>query len=270
MDKIIAAIILFILSANSYTVVHTEDGTKRTDNEQIVSKNAQVEIQLENLSPVRVGTQPTSSSAWWSYPSDIKVVTRDGDDLLVLVNKEYKLPDTYVPSNLVNICNTVRNLRCVSHTDHLLRDIVIDDLQALVNDAMANGIDLSVRSAYRSYSTQADTYNYWLSVYGGDIATTDKISARAGHSQHQLGTTIDFSSAEIDDGLGERFATTQASKWLEQNAINYGFALSYPKGYESITGYSYESWHYRYIGRENAQEMVNSGMILELYLRSKN
>jgi D-alanyl-D-alanine carboxypeptidase len=96
------------------------------------------------------------------------------------------------------------------------------------------------------------------------------ISARAGHSQHQLGTAIDFSSAEINDGLSGIFANTQASKWLNENAWKYGFVISYPEGGEYATGYSYESWHYRYIGRSNAQEMINSGMILEKYLQSKN
>ncbi|HRY22427.1 MAG TPA: D-alanyl-D-alanine carboxypeptidase family protein, partial [Candidatus Dojkabacteria bacterium] len=64
--------------------------------------------------------------------------------------------------------------------------------------------------------------------------------------------------------------STQASKWLANNAWKYGFVIGYPAGYESVTGYTYESWHYRYIGKANAQDMVNSGMILELYLRSKN
>lgn len=109
-----------------------------------------------------------------------------------------------------------------------------------------------------------------MSVNGGSIAATDKVSARAGHSQHQLGTAVDFSSSEIADGLGGTFSSTKASKWLANNAWKYGFAISYPQGYESTTGYSYESWHYRYIGKTYAQEMVNSGMILEVYLRSKN
>ena len=123
-------------------------------------------------------------------------------------------------------------------------------------------------SGYRSYSTQINTYNYWVGVNGIDGA--DKISARAGHSQHQLGTAIDFSSSEVADGLGGSFRYTKAATWLAENAWRYGFAISYPSGYEAVTGYSYESWHYRYIGITNAKEMHDSGMILELYLRSKN
>jgi D-alanyl-D-alanine carboxypeptidase len=158
----------------------------------------------------------------------------------------------------------------VNNTNFLIRSILIPDLQEMVNAATADGIDLSIRSAYRSYATQQSTYNYWLSVNGGNVGATDQVSARPGHSQHQLGTAIDFSSKEINDGLSGTFASTQASKWLADNAWKYGFVIGYPAGYESITGYMYESWHYRYIGKTNAQDMINNGMILELYLRSIN
>ncbi len=271
MNKILTSIFAFILSANTYTIVYTETNVDEEKSSGVaISSEIQEEITVEKLNPVRGVVATTSSSAWWAYSSNIKEATRSGDDLLVLVNKEYKLPSTYAPSDLVSICPTVSNIRCVNNVNFLVRNILIEDLRALVNTAVNDGIDLSVRSAYRSYSIQVTTYNHWLSVNGGNIATTDKISARAGHSQHQLGTTIDFSTSEINDGLGGTFATTQASKWLVDNAWKYGFVIGYPAGYESVTGYSYESWHYRYIGREYAQDIVNSGMILELYLRSKN
>lgn len=270
MEKILNSIFALILSANMYTISYTDSDIDKEKNTGVISSEIQENIALEKLSPVKGTVARTSGTAWWSYPLDIKETTRSGDNLLVLVNKEFQLPSTYTPSDLVSVCPEVSNIRCVNNTNFLIRNILISDLQEMANAATANGIDLSIRSAYRSYATQQSTYNYWLSVNGGNIAATDKISARAGHSQHQLGTAIDFSSAEINDGLGGTFASTQASKWLADNAWKYGFVISYPQGYESITGYSYESWHYRYIGREYAQDMVNGGMILELYLRSKN
>ncbi len=271
MDKILTSIFAFILSANTYTVVYTETNIDdEKGSSAVISSEIQQEITLEKLNPVRGPVTTTSSTAWWTYPSSIKETTRNGDDLLVLVNKEYKLPSTYAPSDLISICPTVSNIRCVNNVNFLTRNIIIENLRALANAARNNGIDLSIRSAYRSYNTQVTTYNHWLSVNGGNVATTDKISARPGHSQHQLGTTIDFSTSEINDGLGGTFAGTQASKWLADNAYKYGFVIGYPAGYEGVTGYNYEAWHYRYIGREYAQDMVNSGMILELYLRSKN
>lgn len=270
MGKILNSIFAFILSANTYTIAYTESNIDEEKTSPVISSEIKEDISLEKLSPVKKTVAKTTSTAWWTYPSDIKKATRDGDDLLVLVNKEYQLPSTYVPTDLVSICSNVTNLRCVNNTNFLNRSILISDLQEMVHAATQDGIDLSVRSAYRSYSTQQSTYNYWLSVNGGNVGATDQISARPGHSQHQLGTAIDFSSAEINDGLGGTFASTQASKWLANNAWKYGFVISYPQGYESVTGYSYESWHYRYIGKANAQDIINNGMILELYLRSKN
>ena len=89
---------------------------------------------------------------------------------------------------------------------YLLRNIVIDDLRNLVNQATSDGVDLSIRSGYRSYQDQLSTYNYWLRYNGNNADYADRVSARAGHSQHQLGTAIDFSTSEIQDGIGGQFA----------------------------------------------------------------
>lgn len=209
---------------------------------------------------------PISTSGWWTYPNVIKLTSRNGNDLLVLVNKEFRLSENYTPNDLISAANS--GIRRGS--GHLIRNIIVNDLRELVNAAKNDGIDLSIRSGYRSYPQQATTYNYWLKVNGNNPDEADKVSARAGHSQHQLGTVVDFSSAEIQDGIGGQFANTKAARWLAENAWKYGFVISFPKGYESTTGYIYESWHYRYIGKSNAQEMINRGEVLEIYLRSKN
>ncbi len=211
-------------------------------------------------------TTPSTNNQWQKYPAEILGCSRSGNDLLVLVNKKYKLPSTYAPSDLVKASNSgIRR-----GESYYLRNILIPDLTNMINDAKSNGIDLSILSGYRSYQTQVNTYNYWLTKNNNNVEYVDTFSARAGHSQHQLGTVIDFSSNEIGDALGDRFRNTNASNWLVQNAHRYGFVISYPAGYESTTGYKYESWHYRYIGIANALEMKNSGMILETYLRGKN
>ncbi|MHC1716946.1 MAG: M15 family metallopeptidase [Candidatus Dojkabacteria bacterium] len=267
--NIFGAIGALILSINTHTIVYNENINEEDSQKQRIVQefNIVTEIPSEKLVPKKsTSNSSVASGSWWSYPTDIKSCARNGNDLLILVNKEYKLPQNYAPSDLVSA--SLSGIR--KGSGYTLRNILINDLKALVNRAKSDGIDLSIRSAYRSYSTQIATYNYWLNVNGGSISATDKVSARAGHSQHQLGTAIDFSSSEIADGLGGSFSSTKASKWLATNAWKYGFVISYPSGYESTTGYSYESWHYRYIGKTNAQEMINSGMILELYLRSKN
>lgn len=236
-----------------------EDKRNLPINQQIVEYTQSTEIKPSARSS-------SSVPKWWKYATNIKETTRGGDDLLVLVNKEYKLPESYAPHDLV--LASTSGIR--GGSSFYLRNIVIEDLGNLVNAAKVDTIDLSIVSAYRSYATQIDTYNYWVRVNGRSTDIADTISARAGHSQHQLGTAVDFSSNEVSDGSFERFQTTKASAWLAMNAWKYGFVLSYPKGYESTTGYSYESWHYRYIGVANAQEMHDSGKILEVYLEGKN
>ncbi len=212
-------------------------------------------------------TTPPTNTNWWVYPAKMYPTTRTGNDLLVLVNKTYTLSSSYAPSDLVNV-NT-SGIRTSGGTFYI-RSILIHDLKALNTQAKADGIDLSVISSYRSYSQQVSTYNYWVSYNGGSTNAADQISARAGHSQHQLGTAIDFSTNEIHDAIGDAFTSTKAAKWLATNAWKYGFALAYPLGSESITGYSHESWHFRYIGISNAQQWHDSGKILELWLREKN
>lgn len=268
----IARKILFIfigttLSINSWGVRDLEKQEKIVKESKIEETLIIEDITIGRYSQKNTSNTNTSSSnGWWGYPNEIKLTKKNGNDLLVLVNKEFRLSESYAPSDLVSASNS--GIR--KGEGYKIRNIIVNDLRDLVNQAKSDGIDLSIRSGYRSYSDQVSTYNYWLRVNNNNPNEADKISARAGHSQHQLGTVVDFSSAEIQDGIGGQFHTTKASKWLAENAWKYGFVISFPKGYESVTGYSYESWHYRYIGKENAKEMINSGKILEIYLRGKN
>ncbi len=248
-----------------------EDSTsEETENPNEQSSNTQ-EITEEDITAEEVEVEETplntttTSTNWWEYPNEILETTKDGDDLLVLVTKKYKLPSTYIPSGLVNASGSgIRR-----GDSYLLRSILINDLKQLVSDISAEDIDISIVSGYRSYSTQASTYQYWVNYNGGDVNAADKISARAGHSQHQLGTAVDFSTDEITDSIGSHFAGTKAQIWLANNAHKYGFALSYPYGGESVTGYSYESWHYRYIGITNALSWKSSGLILDQWLEQQ-
>lgn len=266
MKTILLGIIAFLtsLTLNSQEV---NQNTFNTDNDNIIVNTSIIEdITTESTTPVKTNNSANTTSKWWTYPENIQMTIRNGDDLLVLVNKEFKLSKSYAPSDLVKASlSEIRN-----GSSYFVRNILINDLKSMVGDAKTKGIDLSIRSGYRSYNTQIDTYNYWLSINNGSVDATDKVSSRAGHSQHQLGTAIDFSSSEITDGLSNLFKNTKASQWLIDNSWKYGFVLSFPLGYENITGYSYESWHYRYIGIANAKEMHDSGVILEKYLEGKN
>jgi D-alanyl-D-alanine carboxypeptidase len=103
---------------------------------------------------------------------------------------------------------------------------------------------LTASSAYRSFDYQTQVYNRNVREMGQEAA--DRESARPGHSQHQTGLVVDFGS--IDDS----FAATAAGRWMTVNASRFGWSLSYPNGYEAVTGYRWESWHYRYVGKDLA------------------
>lgn len=96
------------------------------------------------------------------------------------------------------------------------------------------------------------------------IDLADQILARTEHSQHQLGTTVDFSTSEIVNRIGAKFDNASPSKWLEDDVQKYGYALAYLKGYEKTTGYRGKSCHYRFIGVNNAIIWYKSNLILEL------
>jgi D-alanyl-D-alanine carboxypeptidase len=158
--------------------------------------------------------------------------------LLRRVDKAVALPEGFVPPDLVALDGTGLS---VSREGHKLRRPAFEALKRMDAAARADAITLLVGSSFRSYAYQVEVYARTVKETGSEAAA-DRISARPGHSQHQLGMALDF--APIDEG----FAETKASRWLSANAARFGFSLSYPKGFEEVTGYSWESWHYRYIG----------------------
>ena len=122
------------------------------------------------------------------------------------------------------------------------------------------GLNIFIKSGFRSYQLQTEVYNNWVKLNGQ--ARADTYSARPGHSEHQSGLAMDVNLIE------QEFANTEEFKWLQKNAYKYGFILRYPKEKESITGYIYEPWHYRYVEVSLAEELYNNGnwITLEEYL----
>jgi zinc D-Ala-D-Ala carboxypeptidase len=178
---------------------------------------------------------------------------------MTLLDTLYKLPETYAPPDLVSASEAGLA------ADYKLRAIVIADLTALVQAAKDAGNALELQSAYRSYSYQEKTFQYWVNKQGYDAALES--SARPGHSEHQLGTALDFRSAggaapwNLDD-----WGTTPAGSWLANHAWEYGFVMSYPKGKQALSCYVYEPWHYRYVGKEVAKAVKESGLTLREWL----
>jgi D-alanyl-D-alanine carboxypeptidase len=123
------------------------------------------------------------------------------------------------------------------------------------------GFSLYANSAYRSYSEQVATFQYWVNTSG--LAYAERTSARAGHSEHQLGTTADVGANGKEL---EAFEGTPEAAWVAANSYKYGFIVSYPDGKESITGYAPEPWHIRYVGKDVAQKVRDSGLTLHEYL----
>ena len=176
-----------------------------------------------------------------------------------VLDTRYRLGSSYYPSDLRSTANASLN------SGHRVRAFVIADLKAMARAARAAGARLAVQSAFRSYSTQKSTFAYWSRVSGYSAAL--RSSARAGHSEHQLGTTIDFRSyGGSAPWYHSDWGTTKAGAWLKKNAWKYGFVMAYPKGKTSVTCYSYEPWHYRYMGRAEAAKVRSSGLTLRQYL----
>jgi len=183
------------------------------------------------------------------------------DDLGVLVDRSHSLPPDYVPKDLVPL----RDYGIPTLGNEVLRREAAEHLRPLIAGAAADGEKLVVASAYRSYEQQQRSHERLMSVLGADAG---KLSATQGHSQHQLGTAVDFTNAAAAYKLGVPFARTSAYLWLEHHAWEYGFVLAYPRGEEERTGYRWEPWHYRYVGVRDTKRIEDSGQSLQEFLES--
>ena len=157
---------------------------------------------------------------------------------ILIANKTYSLPADYAPGGILPEAQAAFN-----------------EMQA---DAKKAGYSLSIVSGFRSYSYQNQLYTNYVARDGK--AAADTYSARAGHSEHQTGLAMDINYA------GAWFNNTPEAKWIAENCVRYGFIIRYPLGKEDITGYQYESWHVRYLGKELAKEVADSGLTLEEFL----
>lgn len=166
------------------------------------------------------------------------VLNEEIDGLFVLVDKEHLLSNSFVPYSLVEL--TSGSQYAINKKGLKLTPIAEKALSNMAKVALSDGVNLLVSSAYRSYQYQKNLFDRYVKQYGEHEA--ERFSARPNASQHRLGTVVDFGS--IDDD----YAKTKAGKWLASHAQDYGWSLSYPKGYENITGYKWECWHYRYLG----------------------
>lgn len=156
---------------------------------------------------------------------------------VLIVNKDIPLPRSYNPGlNKKMMCCYFYMKMC----------------------ALKDGAKLNITSGFRSYDYQEKVYNEYVKEYGED--KTNTFSAKPGHSEHQSGLAIDI----CEDS--DKFIGTKEDVWLQENAYKFGFVVRYPKGKESITGYKYEPWHLRYVGKKHAKRIYDKKLTLEEYL----
>lgn len=190
------------------------------------------------------------------YTNTIKTDTSLGK--YVLLNKYYYADNTYPNEELIKVDGKYH----INGTSVKLTKECYDAFLSMYNDAYEAGYGFKLKSAYRSYDTQVSTYNYWVSTENGDKAKADIYSARAGHSEHQTGYAFDIRDY---DYKYEDYGKSESFTWVSQNAHKYGFIIRFPKGKEHITGYQYESWHYRYCGIECATYIYENNITFEEY-----
>ena len=192
---------------------------------------------------VKLVAQPTSAPIFDKTTFSIDAA----DSLWVVADKLRPLnPKKYKPANLVR-------LKLPNRNDPRLRSNAAGAYAAMYAAAKADGVSLVIQSAYRSYNTQVSVYNGWVARLGQ--AKADLQSARPGHSEHQIGLSVDIAAGNRKCTIAACFADTPEGRWLTEHAWEYGWILRYPKGLTHITGYKYEPWHWRYVGRGLAAEM---------------
>jgi D-alanyl-D-alanine carboxypeptidase len=177
---------------------------------------------------------------------------------VTLVDTILRVSRHYVPPDLVD----------VSQADiggnGRVRAVLIDDLREMAAAAKAAGAPIAIQSAYRSYETQEEVFAGWVAFHGRKRAL--QLSARPGHSEHQLGIGIDFRSAGGGSPFEQEWQLTAQGKWMKAHAWEYGFVMSYPRGKLDVACYDFEPWHFRYVGRDLAANIHGSGLTPREYL----
>lgn len=189
----------------------------------------------------------------------------DPSSITVFVNKEFALPKGYKPEKLV-MPNVYFDLTYYDERT-LMRPEAAQALEQLFAAAQSAGYQLSGVSAYRSYNRQYNIFINNILTKGKDH--TLKYSAVPGTSEHQTGLSIDVSCKSLNYDLSPNFSETPEGIWLAKNAYLYGYIIRYPKGKGKITGYAYEPWHIRYVGKGLAKYLYENDLTLEEYYKYK-
>jgi zinc D-Ala-D-Ala carboxypeptidase len=204
--------------------------------------------------------QPVQSS---QTEDGIAVVAQPAS-IPVLVNKYFKLPDSYTPQDLVT--TSVPFISSATAEKRQLRSEAAAALAEMFAGANAQGVSLLGVSGYRSHATQVSLFNYYVQQDGYEKART--YSALPGTSEHETGLSIDVTGGDGRCPAQDCFGGTIEAQWLQDHVAEYGFIIRYPNGKDSITGYKYEPWHIRYVGKAIAAEIMSRGITMEEYFNA--
>ncbi len=171
----------------------------------------------------------------------------------ILINKFYYVDKKYVPNHLKIIKN------CTKGNIYLVEE-ALTHFEQMCKDIKKENLNIRAISAYRDYNYQLNLYNRYL--VNDTKENVDTYSARPGYSEHQSGLTVDIDNLVTDFN---DFESTDEFLWMQKNAYKYGFILRYPKDKENITGYMYESWHYRYVGKKVATYIKKHNITFDEY-----
>ena len=242
---VIIFLIFYILKVGGINLINKLDNNKDikvSNNNVDTKKNSDEETTRTATTTTSTTTKKTTTKASANNSSTEGLKIIDG---ILIVNKSYPLPKGYVPKNTYNDATGKRYC-----SDCIDKD-AYSEYKQMKADATALGLNIWIQSGYRSYELQETLYNNYVNRDGKLAA--DTYSARPGYSEHQTGLAFDLNSISDD------FQYTNEGKWVSENAWKYGFILRYPKSKESITGYKYESWHLRYVGKDLASKLYNNG-----------
>lgn len=200
------------------------------------------------VSIVNVG----ADNEWYDKKAIKEANTSKGN--LILINKFNHINKNYAPENIIAVSNQY------AYGNNSITEETFNAFKNMFYAAKKEDLTLIITSSYRDYETQDKLWNQYAYTYGDDYA--DSVSARAGYSEHQSGYAIDIVTY---NSVMNDFEETDEFKWLQKHAHEYGFILRYPKGKEDITGYDYESWHYRYVGEEVATSIHDKKITFDEY-----
>ena len=247
----LAALALAVLVLGGAAVTGTDGGNGADSGNSAVSAES---------GEVSGGNGEAAASGEGSGEDGSPVIDKN-DEYLVLINKTHTVGSDYVPADLV----VPKYYADRSYEGYRkMRQVAADAYDELVEGAKAAGYDIRLTSAYRSYYAQETLYNNYVAKDGQ--AAADRYSAKPGTSEHQSGLTADVSAASVNWRLTQDFGDTDEGKWLAAHAHEYGFIIRFPEGKEDITGYMYEPWHIRYVGKEHAKCIYEQQTTLEEYL----